>query len=1142
MYVYSQGRRLKRREAGGKGKTIEQAVQVDSVDYDELDSLLGKSLVLCDEAESRLDGLERTWSAAQSSFSSDLSSPNPSYSAPPTAGRSDASPRRRPVQLDYFSASPPPLANSGKVSHLMVELENLKESLASMQQTNSKLKLQLADSIVANKRIETELKRCQEELRTRAQVEISRRYHFIKDADNLISTATPAGIKTLAKGITPVFSYFEVKLPHDETDRVADGKGHAASGQRSVDEEKMAKFTRFAYSDAPSKHLFAEEEKNSKIDPHVVAKWLTEVEPRTYTDAGVILLLAKDILRRLVKKELLFFDSQRSKNEAKIKFLQGKLDTINNAHSKEIAKFELAMENLGRRHIKELNEVRAETSKRISMAKRDAVALKMKNISLQAKVDKVKHFWRDVQSVAPMEQMRQWTQEQKIEVLKALLEQDRVNFHLPEDFSLNCAISDSSMIHWCQQYLKALESKHAGTGVWLQLVCDVFMTNPPYFPKRVLAWYRNGNPEGLSPEDRDALTQLDEKLKGKPAKESVGDVTTLQVMRQDLHTGKQSIWDLASFLLQVPKESAMAELLGFTEEDEEVVLPLWPEFLVWYYREHSHHQMSWPHPSLIQARDTLKASSQWENLILKAHIRENNLFDIDAIHIEKPFSLEETTEVIASIYNHRLEQIQETDPFHQSEAAFPDFVRTTLLKKHVLRGFAGKNLWRLQRSIRAYHKGNSRARVFGKLAGMVNHLRFLESSEGFMMSFWHQLMDADRASQTAKLGRQHSMWLSNKDVNMQLQQQDGRWRGDDSGFKKDPRARIPERRKSLLGSGVQEWSGGGAGWKAERAQLLIVRDGEIGVGKALGRWMHFDRAVRAEDVVEAAMGAFSEKLLPLPGFKGACTEEQLRAMIMPAIVQCARGHKLPLKDLEKLSARPGTGSSARPETGSTVRPTTGGSGRPTTSGSDVSERDMLVLDDAQGDLGRIPEAEDDDDDDDDGSSTPKAEEKSRHHHLDPSDPAVSLDLASDIILDAWYRVLRAQEDFLFEIWQETERIWDWGVNQKSPDLDQLRLFIGIKCGIALREEDLAKLYVDISDFHNNVDGKESASTILRAMYRGRPFVPIEKAKRQRSFRQLDLKPPISTKKSIDPSLSSRGGKFFHNPRANSGLIRRRAST
>lgn len=170
------------------------------------------------------------------------------------------------------------------------------------------------------------------------------------------------------------------------------------------------------------------------------------------------------------------------------------------------------------------------------------------------------------------------------------------------------------------------------------------------------------------------------------------------------------------------------------------------------------------------------------------------------------------------------------------------------------------------------------------------------------------------------------------------------------------------------------------------------------------------------------MGAFSEKLLPLPGscpcalhamsetdvvlgrsgFKGACTEEQLRAMIMPAIVQCARGHKLPLKDLEKLSARPGTGSSARPETGSTVRPTTGGSGRPTTSGSDVSERDMLVLDDAQGDLGRIPEAEDDDDDDDDGSSTPKAEEKSRHHHLDPSDPAVSLDLASDIILDAWY--------------------------------------------------------------------------------------------------------------------------------------------
>eukprot|EP00961_Rhodomonas_salina_P023526 315824-Rhodomonas_salina.7 len=73
-----------------------------------------------------------------------------------------------------------------------------------------------------------------------------------------------------------------------------------------------------------------------------------------------------------------------------------------------------------------------------------------------------------------------------------------------------------------------------------------------------------------------------------------------------------------------------------------------------------------------------------------------------------------------------------------------------------------------------------------------------------------------------------------------------------------------------------------------------------------------------------------------------------------------------------------------------------------------------------------------------------------------------------------------------------------------------------------------------------VDVTEHA--LLGSRYRGRPFVPIEKAKRQRSFRQLDLKPPISTKKSIDPSLSSRGGKFFHNPRANSGLIRRRAST
>jgi hypothetical protein len=62
---------------------------------------------------------------------------------------------------------------------------------------------------------------------------------------------------------------------------------------------------------------------------------------------------------------------------------------------------------------------------------------------------------------------------------------------------------------------------------------------------------------------------------------------------------------------------------------------------------------------------------------------------------------------------------------------------------------------------------------------------------------------------------------------------------------------------------------------------------------------------------------------------------------------------------------------------------------------------------------------------------------------------VSFDLASWVALEAWYRLLEQYRGHVCELWQASELQWDNGANLASPDIAQLRLFLGQVCLVAL---------------------------------------------------------------------------------------------
>ena len=77
-------------------------------------------------------------------------------------------------------------------------------------------------------------------------------------------------------------------------------------------------------------------------------------------------------------------------------------------------------------------------------------------------------------------------------------------------------------------------------------------------------------------------------------------------------------------LLQTPKAQAFATAIGFGPQYANVVLQMWPEFLIWMQAKHTS-ALEMSNPVLNEAVKRLKASNVWVELKLQTTIRHNRL-------------------------------------------------------------------------------------------------------------------------------------------------------------------------------------------------------------------------------------------------------------------------------------------------------------------------------------------------------------------------------------------------------------------------------------------------------------------------------------------------------------------------------------
>lgn len=90
---------------------------------------------------------------------------------------------------------------------------------------------------------------------------------------------------------------------------------------------------------------------------------------------------------------------------------------------------------------------------------------------------------------APEQIIHRWDIETRVKALKILLEMDKVNFWLPEDFAATVKFPQTSMIAWCQNFLTHFEEKYSGSAELLQVVCDIFRTSKETLALKIIFWY-----------------------------------------------------------------------------------------------------------------------------------------------------------------------------------------------------------------------------------------------------------------------------------------------------------------------------------------------------------------------------------------------------------------------------------------------------------------------------------------------------------------------------------------------------------------------------------------------------------------------------------------------------------------------------
>ena len=547
---------------------------------------------------------------------------------------------------------------------------------------------------------------------------------------------------------------------------------------------------------------------------------------------------------------------------------------------------------------------------------------------------------------------------------------DKVSFFLDDDFATTLKFSEASMVRWSKLFMQHFEVKYSGTATLLQTVCDVFCANKSTLARKVMSWYNSGE------------TRLEDEAIRALSLDAVAASANSEIllMRNDLLEGNRDIWDIAAQLLQVDKAHAMADLLGFHPDDEEMILHEWPTFLAYLYRQQTCERLLAPHPpQLTTAWARLRQDcSLWPEVEKRAAIAQHGLFDIEMLPPARPMDLADLSVFIADLYTRRARE----EDAGLAAANLPQYLRHTMLKLQEPRSNVHKLSARLQHAVRAYQQGNTRVRVFARLAGMTATPLpdFYPCAERFIMTFWRRLIETD--TEGALSLRDLCKWLSASKPH-------------------------PSPGETL------------------RAEKMSATS-EVGSQAAEGATGCGDRAVEVGQVAGAFVAAAQAHLIIPPATADAFGQlpsvSDVCALLEAAHVACDKGQALPFKDLQKAS---GTDSHAAglegEKAGATCRAT----------------------------------------------------------------QCVSFDLATGLVLDMWYRLLHQYKEHLSDLWRAHEYAWDSGKNMASPDLSQLRLFLAQACNLAMEEEHLMQLYLDMASYDDTIEVAHAVDCIARNLHRAR---------------------------------------------------------
>lgn len=415
MYVYVQGRRLPRQSASRKTPRLEDA-----------HDLISKSLALCDGAQKKLDGFEDALPGVAQIRA--LNHPPKSECRPLTARASDSvraypfrervlpgraarpwtSTRQCSVKSPEGSADMPGTCRYRKGDEVECALRerNLLKQVELLEQKVRWLDEKLSNERNEKRKLDQKLKSVESVARCNAMPThatspaVRRRYHFAVESDGLNSTLASCGSSSLHD-----MSYFEVVVD----------RGSRATSNITPEEsaERTRRYTRFSYSDRPYE-VFAGENDEARfaaadgvrnatkiLDSMQVSAWLDQTAPRSAADAVPLFILAKDLLRRLVSREITWDRSRVAQLESKVAKLEDELgDARYTIQEYEVIKRE-EMLIQRRAHEKEIADAKAEFQARFRGCVKKLTPLALKNGMLQSRVKGYQMRWREALNESP---------------------------------------------------------------------------------------------------------------------------------------------------------------------------------------------------------------------------------------------------------------------------------------------------------------------------------------------------------------------------------------------------------------------------------------------------------------------------------------------------------------------------------------------------------------------------------------------------------------------------------------------------------------------------------------------------------------------------------------------------------------------